>query len=127
MSTRTIVIVAIVIAVLVWSVTPVFAVKAGAILSVKPEIAYARRIVAEIWRAFGYTLTVTSGYDGSHLAQSKHYEGLAEDYRTRDVKPDDLPIMVSRVRDVLGTNYDVVLEPDHLHVEYDPKVQGLRA
>jgi len=98
-----------------------FAVKPGATLSTKPEIDYARRIVASVWQSFGYTVTVTSGYDGTHQAQSKHYEGLAEDYRTRDVTPSDLARMVPLVTQRLGSLYDVVLESDHLHVEYDPQ------
>jgi hypothetical protein len=104
---------------IVWS-RPVFATKTGALLSTKPEIDHARRIVANIWRSFGYTVTVTSGYDGTHQAQSLHYDGLAEDYRTRDVTPTDLTVMVSLVRQQLGSLYDVVVKPDHLHVEYDP-------
>lgn len=101
---------------------PVFAAKPGTVLSNQPEMEYARRVVARIWQARGYSLTVTSGYDGAHQAQSKHYQGLAEDYRTRDVRPEDLPSMVAAVRATLGSDYDVVLESDHLHVEYDPKV-----
>lgn len=100
---------------------PVFAAKPGAVLSNEPAIEHARRIVARVWASRGYSLTVTSGYDGSHRAQSLHYAGLAEDYRTRDVAPAHLPAMVDSVRSILGSDYDVVLEPDHLHVEFDPK------
>lgn len=101
----------------------VFAAKPGTVLSAKPEIQYARGIIAAVWRSRGYTLTVTSGYDGEHREGSLHYDGYAEDYRTRDVAPGDLQTMVSTVRARLGTLYDVVLEtqPPHLHVEYDPR------
>jgi hypothetical protein len=98
----------------------VFAAKPGTVLSTRPEMNYARGIVSQVWRAAGYTLTVTSGYDGTHGAQSKHGEGLAEDYRTRDVAPATLGTMVEQVRARLGSDYDVVLESDHLHVEFDP-------
>lgn len=100
---------------------PVFAAKPGTVLSTKPEINYARSVVARVWRAHNYTVTVTSGYDGTHSAQSKHYQGLAEDYRTRDIPRQELYGMVADVRAILGRDYDVVIESDHLHIEYDPK------
>lgn len=109
-----------VVAVLVLAARPVFAAKPGAVLSVDSRIEYARNVIARVWRRFGYSLTVTSGIDGSHSRQSKHYAGLAEDYRTRDVDPVNLVLMVAEVRSLLGGAYDVVLESDHLHVEYDP-------
>jgi hypothetical protein len=28
--------------------------------------------------------------------------------------------MVAEIRSALGSDYDVIIEPDHLHVEYDP-------
>lgn len=101
---------------------PLFAAKYGTILSTKPEMNYARGIVASVWRLHGYTLTVTSGYDGSHGAASLHERGLAEDYRTRDVAPSELDAMIGEVRARLGSDYDVIKETDHLHVEYDPEV-----
>jgi hypothetical protein len=121
MSDRMVVIaIAVVIMVLLMK-TPAFATKPGALLSTRPEMDYARRILARIWTAHGYQLTVTSGLDSTHSAESLHYEGLAEDYRTRDVAPSQLSGMVSEARAILGRDYDVVLESDHLHVEYDPK------
>lgn len=97
-----------------------FAVKSGAVLSTKPEIEYARRVVSNVWRRHGFVATVTSGYDGTHKANSLHGLGLAEDYRTYDVPANVLPTMVAEVRAQLGSNYDVILEATHLHVEYDP-------
>lgn len=110
----------VVVLVLVLGSRAVFAVKAGAVLSTRPEIESARRVVSNVWRRHGFTATVTSGYDGSHQANSLHYEGLAEDYRTSDVPSNILPTMVAEVRAQLGSNYDVILESTHLHVEYDP-------
>lgn len=118
--TRTWAIVAVAVLLVLLMKTPAFATKPGALLSTRPEIDYARRILARVWASRGYTLTVTSGLDSTHSAQSLHYEGLAEDYRTRDVAPSDLPTMIAEVRAILGSDYDVVLERDHLHVEYDP-------
>jgi len=99
----------------------VFAVKPGVVLGSMPEMEYARRIVARVYERYGYQLTITSGYEGSHSAASLHYKGLAEDYRTRDIRPDHLERIVSDIRETLGSDYDVVLEATHLHVEYDPE------
>jgi len=99
----------------------VFAVKPGVVLGSMPEMEYARRIVARVYARFGYELTVTSGYEGSHDAASLHYKGLAEDYRTRDLRPGDVERIASEIRAMLGTDYDVIVETNHLHVEFDPK------
>ena len=32
-----------------------------------------------------------------------------------------LQAIVDKIKDCLGEQYDVVLESDHLHVEFDPK------
>lgn len=117
---RTWLIVAVVVVVILMTKTPAFATKPGATLSVRPEIQHARAVIANIWAKHGYVLTVTSGTDSTHKADSLHYVGLAEDYRTRDVAPSDLVIMVNDVRASLGSDYDVIIESDHLHVEYDP-------
>lgn len=57
---------------------------------------------------------------------SKHYDGFAEDYRTKDL-PDALKYgMFNEVRNLLGVDYQVIFEyenepNEHLHIEYDPK------
>lgn len=96
------------------------AVKPGAVVNSEREMIYARNIVADVFRRNSYQLVITSGVDSGHMVGSLHYTGYAEDYRTRDVHPLDLPRMVAEIRSLLGSAYDVVLEPDHLHVEYDP-------
>lgn len=100
-----------------------FAVKPGAVLSDNPAIVRAREILARIWQSFGYPLTVTSGLDGTHSAQSYHYLGLADDYRTHDVDRNALQQMVAQAKVELGPDYRVLLEDlngsnEHLHVEY---------
>lgn len=117
------VIVAVVIILLFWRPSMAFAVKTGVQPSNRPEMEHARRIVVRVWAQYGYTVTLTSGAEADpvHLANSLHYDGLAEDYRIRDVPTELLPRMVSDVRAILGRDYDVVLESDHLHVEFDPK------
>ena len=100
-----------------------FAVKEGALLPspLKATTARILDVVSSVWSLNGLTPTVTSGVDGTHMAQSKHYSGDAIDFRTRDVDPVKLRAMITTVRSRLGSDYDVIPETDHLHVEYDPK------
>lgn len=114
------IVVGVVVAFVLLKAQPMFAAKPDARLSNEPQMEHARRVVAQVWSRHGYLATVTSGNDSTHKAESLHYVGLAEDYRTRDVNPAHLPIMVEEVTIALGGDYDVVLESDHLHVEYDP-------
>lgn len=69
------------------------------------------------------TLWITSASDGEHMTGSKHYTGEAYDFRTRNVVGGQIECArwVTRLREELGSNYDVVLESTHLHAEYDPK------
>jgi len=63
-------------------------------------------------------IVITSALDGEHSAGSLHPYGKAIDVRSRTI-PD-----VFKARDdiqkELGNDFDVVMEIDHLHIEYDP-------
>lgn len=77
-------------------------------------------IVREVFRDFGYTATITSGRDGKHMTGSLHYSGQAFDFRSRDIASADLHHLVATLAEALGKEFDVVLESDHIHVEFDP-------
>ena len=68
-----------------------------------------------------YEATITSVNDGSHAPKSLHWLGRAVDVRTRDL-PDHFPAdaYARAIRDRLPTDFDVVVESDHIHVEWDP-------
>lgn len=66
-----------------------------------------------------YEITVTSAKDGKHMRKSKHYTGEAIDIRTRDMKYKQIVKNVLQL--VLEPCFDVVLESDHIHIEYDIK------
>jgi hypothetical protein len=84
------------------------------------EILYALYQAALIWRARGMTsLVITSAIDGPHKPSSLHHEGHAIDLRSRTL-PDDIG-MAAELASRLGDDYDVVVEQDHLHIEYDPR------
>jgi len=61
---------------------------------------------------------LTSTYEGNHSAGSLHYANDAFDLRL----PDDNRLdIVTRIRERLGKDFDVIIEYDHIHIEYDPK------
>ena len=68
----------------------------------------------------GETFMITSCVDGTHGHNSLHYSGLAFDLRTRDLATDP-GLVVQRLREALGAEFDVVLEPTHIHVEFQPE------
>ena len=88
---------------------------------------HASMVVADVCREFAVEFVVTCGIE-QHQHPSMHAYNAALDYRTRDIlgPPGHGPqgrksAFAETVRDRLGDGFDVVLEPDHLHVEYDPK------
>ena len=66
---------------------------------------------------------ITSGNDSTHMKGSKHYTNEAFDVRTLNLIDgrDAAKLWTTRIREALGLKYQVVLEKDHIHVEYDPK------
>lgn len=106
--------------------TMALGVKPGVLLATTWQVEVMREAVNRVWTAHGFQATITSSMDGTHMQGSKHYEGLAEDYRTKDL-PDGLKqTMFNEVRNILGSDYEVLFEyenqlNEHLHIEYDPK------
>ena len=89
------------------------------ILGVKPEILLAM-MVAE--RAYlPDEMTITSVMEGTHKRGSDHYTGNAFDCRIRHISRARAEEIAHQIGDALGDDFDVVLKPDHLHIEYDPK------
>lgn len=75
----------------------------------------------------GQLMRITSTTDGKHMEGSKHYTGNAIDVGIRSSstfqffsKAVQISI-VAAIKAILGPDYDVVLEDDHIHIEYDPK------
>ena len=66
-------------------------------------------------------IVVTSLLDGVHSKNSLHYVGNAFDMRIWIYTQKQIAEIDKRLKKELGKDYDVVLEKDHFHVEYDPK------
>lgn len=85
---------------------------------IRPEIVLALHVAEGIWQAQGRELVVTSLTDGRHSRTSLHYAGAAVDLRIWDL---DAERARRELAEALGEDYDVVLEKDHIHCEFQPK------
>lgn len=63
-------------------------------------------------------LVITSGSDGQHLANSKHYTGQAVDVRSRSFATANKVAFTSVLRDTLGPRFTVLLEHEGLAQEH---------
>lgn len=88
----------------------------------QPEMLLGLVIIDGVWTRMAIgPVVVTSITDGKHGENSLHYKGQAVDIRIRDYLTETLGAVVNMCKESLGSDYDVVLEKDHIHVEYDPK------
>jgi hypothetical protein len=95
-----------------------------AIKGLQPQMLVALLLAKQVFDELGVDTTVTSGSDGEHMEGSKHYTGLAWDFRTHHTgRAEAVARELTKVLKPLG--FDVVLEAlgsfnEHIHVEYDP-------
>ena len=95
------------------------------IRGIAPECVLGILITAQVYEARGVPLVLTSVKDSKHSEKSLHYVGRAFDCRlpSRYTHSEETDVHVyAELREALGMQFDVVLEPDHIHVEWDPKV-----
>ena len=67
---------------------------------------------------------ITSANDSAHAAKSKHYDGRALDFRTKNVSGNVVGTLTNAIREALGPQYTVILEDlsrpnEHIHVQYN--------
>lgn len=88
---------------------------------VRPEMVMGLVMAEGVYSFYGVPLVVTSVTDGEHGPHSRHRVGLGADLRTFNI-PDGLVMnIVEDLMKVLGPGFDIVLESDHIHLEYDPE------
>lgn len=101
-------------------------------LVLKPEVRlhglhstmlHALEQISRVWESRAMCqLKINSALDGTHMEHSLHYVGKALDVSTRGLpRPGDA---TKQLKQLLGNDFDVVLYPTHIHVEYDPKRQA---
>lgn len=64
-------------------------------------------------------IEVNSAADSTHGSTSLHPLDLAWDLDTAGDRPEDIAKLARFLKAYLPTDYDVVLEVDHVHVEFD--------
>ncbi len=91
------------------------------VFGTRPEINTAIIVAHTAYQELGHDLVVTSANDGRHSRASLHYSGLAIDIRTRHLQDGEDETLADKIRSLLTSEYDVVLESDHIHIEFQPK------
>lgn len=100
--------------------------------SLNPAITLAIMVADGVYSEYGYNTIITSLNDGIHGRGSLHYSGQAVDLRTRHLTKSvggvtmidrDLTARIHRgiKLSLINGDYDVILEKDHIHIEFQPK------
>lgn len=91
--------------------------------TIYPEIGapllLALTIADSIYQEHGHKMVITSLRDGAHSHTSLHYSGAAADLRIRGLESPQR--VADEIRTALNRHYDVILESDHIHVEWQPR------
>lgn len=90
----------------------------------RPELLVALMCIHAIFEGRKIPFVVTELTGGKHMPNSLHYSGLAVDFRTFQIPKDALDQVAAEIRGAIGEHFDVCLESDHLHVEFDPTHKG---
>ena len=90
---------------------------------IRSELLLALVVADGVWSKHGQNLVITSLNDSRHSRTSLHYSGQAADLRTRYFDDSIKMRVADDLRDALGNHpdYDIILESDHVHLEYQPK------
>ena len=92
------------------------------LLNLQPQVLFALMVANDVYDQFGIDCVVTSANDGAHSTTSLHYAGSAVDLRIRNFdNRDDAQEAAFIIADSLNKHFDVLLEDDHIHIEYQPR------
>jgi hypothetical protein len=94
------------------------------IRGISPEISMGINVLNSVLMKYGAECMITACRDGNHMNESKHYIGDAVDIRlaSRWVTTSNVDIVVlNETRANLGDQFDLILEENHFHLEFDPK------
>jgi len=91
------------------------------ITDISPGLLLALIVADQVYTEFNYPTIVTSANDARHSATSLHYNNDAIDLRTRHLTPAHKHDIRNKIAARLNSDYDVILEEDHLHIEKQPK------
>lgn len=84
----------------------------------RDEIRWGLFVADKTYQAHGCEAFVTSTYEGVHKEGSLHYKNRAVDLRPPGFQENNI---LWELKIYLGADYDVVVEPGCIHIEWDPK------
>lgn len=87
------------------------------------QMFHAAVIAEAVYAKYGAELVITSANDGKHGKNTLHDDGLALDLRTWSLQGREVEV-AGQLQAALGPDYDVVLESDHIHLEFQPKTNA---
>lgn len=85
----------------------------------RPEMVIGLMVANGVYIAHGKDMVITSALDGKHS-----YAGCAVDLRTNYFTKSTAIKVRDEIKERLGIDFDVILESDHLHIEYQPRWKG---
>jgi len=89
-------------------------------IGANPPVTLAIVCLNDIFQLFKHDLMITSILDGTHDPKSYHRFGMAFDFRTHGITKGELTQIADVFKEACPM-WDIVIEVDHGHVEYDPK------
>ena len=79
-------------------------------------------VLDQVLAKYSLNCGITSLNDSKHSKTSLHYADNAADIRTKDWPARiDKAAVVSEMRSRLNHHYDILLESNHIHIEYQPR------
>jgi hypothetical protein len=78
-------------------------------------------VVEQVYQSRGKDPELTSHDDDPHGTSSRHWYGGGWDFGTRGLGNNDKQIISNELEARLGRDFDVVLEQDHIHIEWEPR------
>ncbi len=101
-------------------------IKQGAsVFNLKPEMVMAYFIACGVYNKYGHDCILTEGTGARHSKGSQHPLGYAIDLRISNLHPEEITKITDLIRASLAGEYQVILETDHIHIEFDPKYSGI--
>ena len=88
------------------------------IQGIRSELLLGLMVVSDLCRTTGARALITSVLNGEHMHNSLHYVGAAADFVLGGVEDRDAWVII--LRQHLGSDFDVIDEGDHIHIEYQP-------
>ena len=94
--------------------------KAGVVLwPLREEMRPALIVAGKVYKKYGRELLITSGLEGNHSDGSLHPYGYAIDTRIWYWRKKTQKKVADEIREELPFPFDVVLEKNNIHIEYD--------